>query len=416
MEPRTFRAPNTQSALEMVQQELGAEAMILSVREIPSGPAWQTWKKPDIEVLAIPAQNYNSNQFSDSSNISQPNQIDSDIPLSPKSPRDYRRMKSYAQDITQTELIKALADLAGPQSAIALRHKNSPESNNQSLQLLAPEDKNEKQELKIPKALVEVRNHLLDQGVDKQLVNKVITTCGNTQSSYALENPARISNHIKYQLEAYIRTLKVDPAIRATTDNKCIVCVVGLSGSGKTSSLAKLAAYYLKTLGKKVAWICADTIRTGAISLAQTYTQSLNIPLYLAYTPQDLEQAIQNEKQAEIIMLDTSAHNPYQESEIVDLGTFLTIVPQKVVYLTAPATAKEKDLRQAWVAYSPFDISGFIVTKLDETTYYGDILNLAWHTQAPLAYFTFGTQILDNLIKADAKKCAGLVLGERIIK
>ncbi|MEN6299764.1 MAG: hypothetical protein ABFD51_07625, partial [Anaerolineaceae bacterium] len=134
------------------------------------------------------------------------------------------------------------------------------------------------------------------------------------------------------------------------------------------------------------------------------------------YTPQDLEQAIQNEKQAEIIMLDTSAHNPYQESEIVDLGTFLTTVPQKVVYLTAPATAKEKDLRQAWVAYSPFDISGFIVTKLDETTYYGDILNLAWHTQAPLAYFTFGTQILDNLIKADAKKCAGLVLGERIIK
>jgi flagellar biosynthesis protein FlhF len=66
------------------------------------------------------------------------------------------------------------------------------------------------------------------------------------------------------------------------------------------------------------------------------------------------------------------------------------------------------------VAYSPLDITGLVVTKIDETKYYGDILNLAWHTQAPLAYFTFGTQILDNLLSVDAKKCAGLVLGERI--
>jgi len=413
MEPRTFRAPNTQSALEMIQEELGEEAIIVSVREIPSGPAWQTWKKPEIEVLAIGAQD-NSRTKTDFINNSPPE--DQDFPLSPKSPRDYRRMKNVSPSITRNEIEAALARLSGPRASKVNRNKEGHYFEPKDLQLPPVDTRKEKSEKAIPNALVNIRKQLLDQGVDSVLVSKLISTCGNAQSVHALENSSRVANHIKYQLDAYIRVQKIDPATVVTKGEKTVVCMIGLSGSGKTSALGKLAAYYMKTLGKRVAWVCADTIRAGAISLAQTYTRSLNIPLYLAYTPEDLESAIQEETQAEIILLDTSARSPYQENDIIELGSFLTTLPKKVVYMTAPATAKEKDLREAWVAYSPLDINGLVITKIDETKYYGDMLNLAWRTQAPLAYFTYGTQILDNLLPVDAKKCAGLVLGERITK
>ncbi|MBN1536722.1 MAG: hypothetical protein JW908_08330 [Anaerolineales bacterium] len=412
MEPRTFRAPNTQSALEMVQEELGDEAIIVSVREIPSGPAWQTWKKPEIEVLAISAQNSNTQVTTDFMGTAI--QEDMDIPLSPKSPRDYRRMKNVTPTISRSEIETALAHLAGPRASSASRHKEARGFEAKDLQTSLLSSPKEKPETRIPNALLNLRKHLIDQGVDTQLISKLISSCGNAQSNHALEDAARVANHIKYQMEAYIRVQKIDPATVLTQGEKIAVCMIGLSGSGKTSALGKLAAYYLKTLGKRVAWISTDTIRAGAISLAQTYTRSLNIPLYLAYTPQDLERAMEEEKQAEIIILDTSARSPYQESDIIELGSFLTTLPNKAVYMAAPATAKEKDLREAWVAYSPLEISGLVVTKIDETKYYGDMLNLAWHTQAPLAYFTLGTHILDNLLPADAKKCASLILGERI--
>lgn len=413
MEPRTFRAPNTQSALEMIQEELGEEAIIVSVREIPSGPAWQTWRKPEIEVLAIAAQN---NNRASTDLITSTPQSDQDIPLSPKSPRDYRRMKNVPSSITRNEIETALAHLAGPRFSSRTKNQELRGFENKDLNLPLAVANREKPKTVIPNTLVNIRKQMIDQGVDSQLISKLISACGNALSNSALEDGVRVANHIKYQFEAYIRVQKIDPATVVSQREKAVVCMIGLSGSGKTSALGKLAAYYIKTLGKKVAWVCADTIRAGAISLAQTYTRTLNIPLYLAYTPEDLESAIQEEKQADIILLDTSARSPYQENDIIELGSFLTTLPKKVVYMTAPATAKEKDLREAWVAYSPLDITGLVVTKIDETKYFGDILNLAWHTKAPLAYLTYGTQILDNLLPVEARKFAGLVLGERINK
>jgi flagellar biosynthesis protein FlhF len=340
MEPRTFRAANTQSALEMIQQELGAEAIIVSVREIPVVPAWQTWKKPEVEVLAIAGQNNSSEAGFDFSKTMPASPIDQDFPLAPRSPRDYRQTKNVPKNVTREEIEAALAHLTGPRTSSGVHKSLSTGFEPRELRTPLAETRKEQLESVVPSALVSIRKQLLDQGVDKQLVTKLISACGNAQSISALEDAARVSNHIKYQIEAYIRVMKTDTAIYATKSQKMVVGIIGLSGSGKTSALGKLAAYYIKTLGKRVAWISADTVRAGAISLAQTYTQSLNIPLYLAYTPQDLEKAIEDETEAEIILLDTSARSPYQENDIIELGSFLTTLPKKVVYMTAPATAK----------------------------------------------------------------------------
>jgi flagellar biosynthesis protein FlhF len=93
------------------------------------------------------------------------------------------------------------------------------------------------------------------------------------------------------------------------------------------------------------------------------------------------------------------------------LGAFITTLPERETYLVAPATAKETDLAEALAAFGPFSLKGLILTKLDETSFYGGPFNLAWRSQLPLVYFASGPGVLDDLHPADAGQLAGLVVG-----
>ena len=126
---------------------------------------------------------------------------------------------------------------------------------------------------------------------------------------------------MKKQLEANLRPQQNSMAVIQSR----VLCLVGSSGSGKTSTLAKLAAYYTKTLEKKVVWVCADTIRAAAISETKTYTDVLNIPLFFAYSPQELSEIIQDQTEADLILVDTTGISMVDEDRIVELGSYLSV-------------------------------------------------------------------------------------------
>ncbi len=119
-----------------------------------------------------------------------------------------------------------------------------------------------------------------------------------------------------------------------------------MSGSGKTSTIAKLAAYHSKSLGRKVAWICADTVSAGAIAQSRLFTDALGISLHLAYTPDDLVAAVQAETDADLILVDTPSCNPFQESSVIELGDFLSALRERTTFLVASANSKDTDLNK----------------------------------------------------------------------
>jgi flagellar biosynthesis protein FlhF len=188
-----------------------------------------------------------------------------------------------------------------------------------------------------------------------------------------------------------------------------VLCLAGASGVGKTSVTAKLAAHYTR-LGRKVAWVCADTVRAGAIAEAQACAGSLGVPLHLAYTPGDLAAAAAA-SQADLTLVDMPNCNPRREADIVAQGDLLAALTRRSIYLVTPATATDADLQQALAALGPFDLKGLIATKLDEGETVGSIFNAAWRSRLPLAYFTDGPRVLDDLQPAQAIK-----LVERLFK
>jgi flagellar biosynthesis protein FlhF len=355
MTVKTFRAPNMMAALNDIQRQLGPDALVVSVRQVTDGAAWKLWKRPGVEVLAM----------------------DSAGPAPAASPAEEKTPPARA------EIEPLVAGLSA-----RLARPDSPE-----------------QPAELPAALEAVQRRLLDQGVDEILVRKIATACAESLSPRSLQDEQRVRKQLASQLQVYLRTR---PGNGVAEER--VICLVGMSGSGKTSTAAKLAAYYARKDGRRIAWICADTVRAGAIAEARVYTESLGIPLRLAYTSEELAETAK-EVEADLVLVDTPGCNPHREASVIELAALLTSVPKRSTYLIAPATARATDLARAVAALSPFSLRGLVVTKLDETDRFGDIFNLAWRSQIPLAYITSGTRPLEDLQPATAGQLVAALLG-----
>jgi flagellar biosynthesis protein FlhF len=428
MATKTFRAETIKMALEQVQEELGPDAIVLSVREIPVGPAWQVWRQPGCEVIAARnAAEAESESKEPSPQASTSRGLPSDEiadgvewieeplpPLKKKqvSPSDSVVRSAVEKDMKGSRSTASLPKAALPWQPPRLEPVEKAIPVPKPVQEPAPAPAKAEEKIIEPKAeprpaapvqknstspiLAKNQQRLRAQGVDEDLINRVITTCAQAFGQAAINDENRCQAYLQRQLES---GLKVQSRSMVEKPNR-ITCLVGPSGSGKTSTCARLAAYY-GLQGKKVAWICVDTIRAGAIAEARTFVEALGIPLHVAYTPEELTWKIELVQDADLVLVDTPGYNPCNEAQMVELGSFLSQIPQRCTYLMAPATTKEADLGQAYAALRPFNIRGLILTKLDETLCLGNVYNFAWRTQLPLAYFTSGKQVVEDFSPAN---------------
>jgi len=377
--PRTFRAPTTQAAFDLVQKTLGPEALIVSVRQVPAASPWQVWRRPEVEVVAMAAQ----------------------------------------ADLPEPAETSAAQSIAGPprgrRDGLPSAHKDQgrkKEIEDLLLKLLAQAQTRQQKQEASP-ALLGLKDHLLRQGVEAALVDRLMATCMEALSPQSLQNPSYLRQYLQRQLEAHLRATALDLLNPPAPATPWVIMLVGLSGAGKTSTCAKLAALAVGLLQRRVAWVSADTVRSGAIALARAYTEPLGIPLHLAYTPDELKRAVKNAA-ADLIVVDTPACNPQHPPQVVELGAFLTAIPERMTLLTAPATARESDTLETIACLSPFNLKGLVITKLDETRTYGGAFNLAWRSQLPLVYFTHGTRPLGDLQAASPARLSALLFGEKL--
>ncbi|MEA4906616.1 MAG: hypothetical protein GYA17_05005 [Chloroflexi bacterium] len=390
---KTFRAPTMMAALQEVQREMGPEALVVSLREIPGGPLWQVWRKPGYEVIATrPAEkpapaNGEGQGGGEAQPVAAKGAVDPVqllLEIATHMP-EKKAIEKEPPRVEEEEPVVAFdpheMDMAASEARLGAARPG--------LRTAAPGD--------LPDLLIETRQDLLDQGLDESLVNRMINTYSQAFSPAVLADRKRLNAYLKRQLEAGLRgshQTMVAPPGR-------VMCLVGASGSGKTSTCAKLASYYAHSVGKKVVWIGADTFRPAGIVEAQVYTDTIGIPFHLVYTPPELVEAIEAHPEADLILVDLPGCNPFDERMMVELGGFLTEVPRRSTYLLTPATFKESDLQQALASFGTFSLKGLIVTKMDETHNYGSIYNIAWRSQLPLAYMTNGIHVMGNLHPGD---------------
>jgi flagellar biosynthesis protein FlhF len=255
--------------------------------------------------------------------------------------------------------------------------------------------------------LAKLHMQLKNQGLDEEILDRITEISLEMVSSKGMNDEKRIRESLARQMEAHIHIQK------ESENTRQIICLTGASGAGKTCLCAKLAVKYHTSMKKQIAWISADTVRTGAIHEAKTYADAIGIPMHAAYTPEELYEAVAREKNADVILVDMPSVNPRSEASVVESGAFLTILQQRNTWIVAPATAKTADMENLAAALLPFRPTAIALTKLDETGTFGSVFNLAWKTQLPLVYYSFGPRVTDELIPARADTLVRAMFTER---
>ncbi|MFP3154076.1 flagellar biosynthesis protein FlhF [Lachnospiraceae bacterium ZAX-1] len=193
-----------------------------------------------------------------------------------------------------------------------------------------------------------------------------------------------------------------------------IVFFIGPTGVGKTTTIAKIASKYKVEYGKKIAMLTADTYRIAAAEQLRTYANILDTPLSIIYSPEELNEAIENVLDYDYVLVDTagfSHRNNIQRDDIKYLIDNVDKKYEKEVYLVLSATTKYRDLTEIADTYKEITNFKMIFTKLDETTSYGNIFNMKMYTGAELSYATYGQNVPEDIEVFNTQKTVKLLLG-----
>ena len=193
-----------------------------------------------------------------------------------------------------------------------------------------------------------------------------------------------------------------------------VVFFVGPTGVGKTTTLAKIASRLKVDQGKKVAFLTADTYRIAAAEQLRTYANILDTPLAIIYSPEELNQGIEQMENYDVVLVDTAGFSHKNQGQKEDIKKLIQSVDSRYeseVYLAVSATTKYKDLMEIADVYKEIADYKIIFTKLDETTTYGNILNIKLYSDAEVSYITNGQNVPDDIELFNSQKIVKRLLG-----
>lgn len=191
-----------------------------------------------------------------------------------------------------------------------------------------------------------------------------------------------------------------------------IVALIGATGVGKTTTLAKIAARFVLENNIRAALITADTYRISAVEQLKTYSDIIGLPLEIVYSPDELKVAIHKHRDKDLILIDTAGRSQHNEYQMQELQEFLAAAPHIEKHLVMSATTKNRDAADILEKFSVCDPDRVIFTKTDETSSVGLILNCLKDKKIALSFLTNGQSVPDDIVPATPEKLAALLLRE----
>lgn len=251
-----------------------------------------------------------------------------------------------------------------------------------------------------------LHQRLLDQGVDEVYANEMIAEVCQTKVS-ADQEPGNASDKLAGILEKMGVT--VQPPVFEGDQQRCIA-LVGATGVGKTTAISKLAAAYTLDANLRVAMISLDNIRVAAADQLQVFADIIDVPLEVVADKAGLENALVTFRHYDLILIDTPGLSLHNVDEVAVLSEWLNAVGSLEIHLLFSATGRLRDNLIFFEHLEGINASQLMFSKLDETVYYGDILNAMLRLQLPVSFFFDGAAGPDGVKNADLNLLADLLI------
>jgi flagellar biosynthesis protein FlhF len=254
--------------------------------------------------------------------------------------------------------------------------------------------------------------------ISAELAREVVQAAGERLSSHRVpvgRVPQRVDGAAfeRALIEELTGRFTTDPALGSGPAQPRIVALVGPPGSGKTTTLVKLAVNYGLAARRPPLIFSMDTYRVAAADQLRSYAAILGVGFQVLETVAALAQAIEENRGKELIFIDTPGLGVGELEDAASLGQFLSTRADIDTHLVLSASIKPADLSRMVEGFEVFRPRHLLFTKLDETGSYGPILSEAARTGKPLSFFTHGQRIPEDLEAASRERVLELVMGGR---
>lgn len=386
MKVKRYIVNDMNEAMIKIKSELGIDAVILNTRKIKAGGFFKFFKKPLLEVVAA---------------------IDDPVISKPVT------KSKPSEPVVEKEVV--------PKVSEASIEKSQVQGINPSVELSQSNDNKELQELKlmVSNLIKKVENieHMSPQsnvtaedkyiefltGLDiQESIAKKIIEIVQRQINIHEKNHDTILNAMKVIAREYLGEIKTIDTDLLNKPN--VYIFLGPTGVGKTTTLAKIAARLSLIDNKKIGLITADTYRIAAVEQLKTYSEILGIPLEVIYEASELHDAIDKFKDKDYILIDTAGRSHKSKELKSDYDDLVKYLDDYRIFLVMSMTTSFKDMKSIIDSYNFLKEYRLLFTKLDESSNFGNILNLKVLTGKPLSYFTIGQSVPDDIEVADKER------------
>jgi flagellar biosynthesis protein FlhF len=364
---------NMNEAMTRIRYELGKDAVIISQRKIRKSGIMGFFSKKILEVTAA-VENVKKNEDDVADSIEAIKKVVEQEALRNNNSEKILEKKETNASQNNEEIVKEMQEM---KNLLSEMMNKSPEKTQRRTKLqikLEESDLNEKLVKKVMAKAKTIEGDMDELQKGKLSIEKLITTS-------------------KAKMEG-------------------AVVLVGPTGVGKTTTIAKLAGRLSLLEKKKVGLITIDTYRIGAVEQLKTYADIMNIPFKVVFTMKEMEKAVESMKSCDVILIDTTGRSCKNTMQISELRAFIEKVNTDNIHLVISCTTKNRDVTSIVEGYKALNYNNVIITKLDETSTYGSMLNILDAAKKPLSFITTGQNVPDDIKTITAAEVSSLVVGE----
>ncbi len=449
---RTFRAASMQEAMRIMRRELGEEAVVVNTRSIVQRRAFPWLKaRSEVEVIArvgaktAECANHVTRSVSegvtaasrtpsltlrvtstDDSRVLSPSQLaehlerellepdrfepsDSGIELSPSLERLIATPPSKPNGAKPNV---AYSDKTNIPALSQFRGSVEVNERLDSIQRML-ESLNKTRHLggdsEVPPELFQLYTELLDSDVEEEVARDLLFRVRRHVKPEQLHDHDYCKSLLTGLVESDFRTAS---PIKPTPSRRRVVALVGPTGVGKTTTIAKLAANFRLRDGIKIGLVTVDTFRVAAVEQLRTYAEIIDLPMKVVTSPLEMRRTLDELVGLDLILIDTGGRSPRDELKIQELKALLAEAQVDEVHLVLSLTAGVSYLKAACEKFTAVNTTALILTKLDEAAGMGSLMTAARKLPLPVSYLTTGQDVPDDIECANASRMARLVLGQ----
>lgn len=391
---KRFIAKDMQEAIRKINAEFGADAVILQNKTVRKKGVKGLLAKPMVEVTA--AYEPSHKKKDEKAKITRQTEgkpIETrEVSEEMKQPK---AVKEPAQKKEEDEKVKQLYKQIDELKNVVSDFSNKIRAANRETPLAFSPD------------ILKLYNDLIERDVHEELSNEIASQTQTVKNRKEVET-ATVAEQL------ILDKLGEPMPLRPRKYKQNIILLAGPTGAGKTTTLAKLAGSFKFKEHLDVGLINTDTYRVGAMEQAKIYAEIMDISISTVYNPGELKEAIRAMENKDVVLIDTAGKSVKEEPHRKELLNLIEAANPDEIFLVMSIGTGFKACRDIICNYSFLGSYKLIITKLDEVSTWGNVLNIANFSKKPLSYVTMGQNVPDDIQKADAQMLAGNIMGYEV--